>query len=167
MLVCVCTCAWAAGNVSFRASVPSTVEVGGKFRVQFTVNTQDVSGFTAPDFKGFEVLYGPATSSQSSFQIINGQTSQSSSVIYSFVLLCNTPGTYTIGSASVQAGGKTVKTKPVQVKVLPSSGGSSSSSGSSRGGGSSASQSSASSDGWLGSRHIIQRPVHDCHGITH
>lgn len=150
MLVCVCTCAWAAGNVSFRASVPSTVEVGGKFRVQFTVNTQDVSGFTAPDFKGFEVLYGPATSSQSSFQIINGQTSQSSSVIYSFVLLCNTPGTYTIGSASVQAGGKTVKTKPVQVKVLPSSGGSSSSSGSSRGGGSSASQSSASSEAGSG-----------------
>ena len=139
--MCVCACAWAGGNVTFRASVPSTVEAGGKFRVQFTVNTQDVSGFSAPDFKGFEVLYGPATSSQSSFQIINGQTSQSSSVIYSYVLLCNTPGTYTIGSASVQAGGKTVRTRPVQVKVLPSSGGSSSSS-SSRNGGASSSQSS-------------------------
>ena len=144
-----CACAWAAGNVTFRASVPSTVEAGGKFRVQFAVNTQDVSGFTAPDFKGFEVLYGPATSSQSSFQIINGQTSQSSSMIYSFVLLCNTPGTYTIGSASVQVGGKTVKTKPVQVKVLPASAGSASS-GSSRGGGASSSQSSASSEAGSG-----------------
>ena len=34
-------------------------------------------------------------------------------------------GTYTIGSASVQVDGKTVKSQPVQVKVLPSAGGSS------------------------------------------
>ena len=61
-----------ADEVSFRASAPSTVEAGGKFRVQFTVNTQNVSGFSAPDFKGFEVIYGPATSSQSSFLMING-----------------------------------------------------------------------------------------------
>lgn len=120
LLFCVFVCAWADGNVTFKATVPSTVEAGGKFRVQFTVNTQDVSGFSAPDFKGFEVLYGPATSSQSSFQIINGRTSQSSSVIYSYVLMANQSGTYTIGSASVHAGGKTVKTRPVQVKVLPS-----------------------------------------------
>lgn len=150
LLLCVCVCAWATGGVTFRATVPSTVEVGGKFRVQFAVNTQDVSGFTAPDFKGFDVLYGPATSSQSSFQIINGQTSQSSSVIYSFILLCNTPGTYTIGSASVQAGGKTVKTKPVQVRVLSSGNGSSSSSGSSHGGGSAASQSAAEPESGAG-----------------
>lgn len=99
-------------------SAPSTVEAGGKFRVQFTVNTQNVSGFTAPDFKGFEVIYGPATSSQSSFQMINGRTSQSSSIIYTYVLLSDVPGTYTIGSASVQVDGKAVKSKPVTVKVL-------------------------------------------------
>lgn len=110
--------AYADGDVTFKVSAPSTVEAGGKFRIQFTVNTQNVSNFTSPDFKGFEVIYGPATSSQSSFQMINGHTSQSSSIIYTFVLLCNTPGTYTIGSASVQVDGKAVKSKPVQVRVL-------------------------------------------------
>ena len=112
-----------ADEISFRASAPSTVEAGGKFRVQFILNTQNVSGFNAPDFKGFEVIYGPATSSQSSFQMINGRTSQSSNIIYTWVLLTANPGTYTIGSASVQVDGKTVKSQPVQVKVLPSAGG--------------------------------------------
>ncbi len=112
-----------ADEISFRASAPSTVEAGGKFRVQFILNTQNVSGFNAPDFKGFEVIYGPATSSQSSFQMINGRTSQSSNIIYTYVLLTANPGTYTIGSASVQVDGKTVKSQPVQVKVLPSAGG--------------------------------------------
>ena len=124
--------AYADGEVTFRVSAPSTVEAGGKFRVQFTVNTQNVSNFSAPDFKGFDVIYGPATSSQSSFQIVNGHTSQSSSIIYTFVLMSDAPGTYTIGSASVQVDGKVVKSKPVQVRVL--SGGSA---GGSNGGGSS------------------------------
>ena len=123
-----------ADEVSLRVSAPSTVEVGGKFRVQFTVNTQNVSHFSAPDFKGFEVIYGPATSSQSSFQMINGRTSQSSSIIYTYVLLAGNSGTFTIGSASVQVDGKTVKSKPVQVRVL--SGGAGGAGGSSNGGGS-------------------------------
>ena len=121
-----------ADEVSLRVSAPSTVEVGGKFRVQFTVNTQNVSHFSAPDFKGFEVIYGPATSSQSSFQMINGRTSQSSSIIYTYVLLAGNSGTFTIGSASVQVDGKTVKSKPVQVRVL--SGGSGGAGGSYNGG---------------------------------
>lgn len=131
--------ALADGDVVLRVSAPSTVEAGGKFRVQFTVNTQNVSSFIAPDFKGFEVIYGPATSSQSSFQMINGRTSQSSSIIYTYVLLSDVQGTYTIGSASVQVEGKTVRSKPVQVRVLPAGAG-----GSTYGGGSSNSNGSAS-----------------------
>ena len=121
--------AFADGDISFCASAPSSVEAGGKFRVQFTVNTQNVSNFSAPDFKGFDVIYGPSTSSQSSFQIINGHTSQSSSIVYTFVLMGNDPGTYTIGSASIQVDGRTVKSKPVQVRVLPGGAGGSSSGG--------------------------------------
>ena len=122
-----------ADEVSLRVSAPSTVEVGGKFRVQFTVNTQNVSHFSAPDFKGFEVIYGPATSSQSSFQMINGRTSQSSSIIYTYVLMAESVGNFTIGSASVQADGKTVKSSPTRIRVL--SGGAGSNSGNAGGGG--------------------------------
>lgn len=126
--------AFADGDVTFKVSAPSTVEAGGKFRVQFTVNTQNVSGFSAPDFKGFEIIYGPATSSQSSFQMINGRTSQSSSIIYTYVLLSENPGTFTIGSASVQVDGNVVKSKPVQVRVLPAGSGGTSNGGSYGGG---------------------------------
>ena len=121
-----------ADDVSLRVSAPSTVEVGGKFRVQFTVNTQNVSHFSAPDFKGFEVIYGPATSSQSSFQMINGRTSQSSSIIYTYVLMAESVGNFTIGSASVQVDGKTVKSSPTRIRVL--SGGAGSNSGTAGGG---------------------------------
>ena len=139
ILVAFSVSVFADGGVTFRVSAPSTVEAGGKFRVQFTVNTQNVSNFIAPDFKGFEVIYGPATSSQSSFQMINGRTSQSSSIIYTYVLLSDVQGTYTIGSASVQVEGKTVRSKPVQVRVLPAGAG-----GSAYGGGGSSSNGSAS-----------------------
>ena len=134
ILICFSISSWADGDVSFRVSAPSTVEAGGKFRVQFTINTQNASNFSAPDFKGFEVIYGPATSSQSSFQIINGRTSQSSSIIYTFVLMSDAPGTYTIGSASVLVDGKIVKSKPVQVRVLSGAGGGASAGGGANGG---------------------------------
>lgn len=132
ILVAFSLCAFAE-DVSLRVSAPSTVEVGGKFRVQFTVNTQNVSHFSAPDFKGFEVIYGPATSSQSSFQMINGRTSQSSSIIYTYVLMAESVGNFTIGSASVQVDGKTVKSSPTRIRVL--SGGAGSNSGNAGGGG--------------------------------
>ena len=49
----------AAQNVSFRAQAPSMVEVGEKFRIQYSINTQNVSNFNYPDFKmlakGFRV----------------------------------------------------------------------------------------------------------------
>lgn len=122
LFMCLAVGAFAEGDVTFKASAPSNVEAGGKFRVQFSVNTSDVSGFSAPDFKGFEIIYGPTTSSQVSFQMIQGRTSQNSSIIYTYVLQSDKPGTYTIGSASVQVDGRVVKSKPVQVRVLPTNG---------------------------------------------
>lgn len=118
-----------ADGVTFNVSAPSTVETGGKFRVQFTVNTQDVSNFSAPDFKGFDVIYGPATSQQSSFQMINGRTSQSSSIIFTYILLAQNTGNFTIGSASIVAEGKTVKSKPTTVRVVAGNSNSNASSG--------------------------------------
>ena len=108
-----------AEGYTLSTAAPSTVEVGDKFRVQFTINTKGASHFTPPDFKGFEVIYGPSTSSQNSFQFINGRTTQSSSITYTFVVLCSSAGTYTIGPASVTVDGSVIKSSPVKVKVLP------------------------------------------------
>ena len=112
-----------ADNVTFRASAPSIVEVGERFRVQYTVNSQDVSNFTYPKFDGFDVMYGPSTSQQSSFQYINGQMSQSSSYTYTFTLMATKTGTYTIPPASVVVGGQTYKSQGLNIQVVASTSG--------------------------------------------
>ena len=112
-----------ADNVTFRASAPSIVEVGERLRVQYTVNSQDVSNFTYPKFDGFDVMYGPSTSQQSSFQYINGQMSQSSSYTYTFTLMATKTGTYTIPPASVVVGGQTYKSQGLNIQVVASTSG--------------------------------------------
>jgi len=106
-----------ADNVKITVEAPSVVETGDQFRVRFTVNSQDVSNFSAPDFKGFEVIYGPATSRQSSFQFINGKSSRSSSITYTYVLVASKVGTYTIDAASAQVDGVTIHSRSLKVKV--------------------------------------------------
>ena len=59
-------------------SAPRQVAVGEQFRLQYSIATTDVKGFRAgniPD--AFEVLMGPSTSTQQSFQIINGKSTSS------------------------------------------------------------------------------------------
>ena len=86
--------------VQIKAAAPDVVEEGEQFRLSFTVNTQDVSNFHLPTLKGFSVDMGPSRSSQSSFQMINGKTSQSSSVTYTYILSALKAGTYTIPAAT-------------------------------------------------------------------
>ena len=61
-------------------SAPTHVAAGENFRVAYTVNAREVEEFrmgNVPD--GLEVIAGPYTSSQSSYQVVNGHTSSSSS----------------------------------------------------------------------------------------
>ena len=111
-------------QLSIRGSGPDIVEEGEKFRVQYTVNTQEASEPEWPSFTGFEVLFGPRTSSQSSVQIINGKMSSSSSITYTFVLTADKAGTYTIPAVSVECDGKTAHSQPITIRVV--SGGSAS-----------------------------------------
>lgn len=112
-----------ADNVTFHASAPSVVEVGERFRIQYSVNSQDVSDFSYPSFNGFDVIYGPSTSSQTSVQFVNGKMSQSSSYTYTFTLVAQNTGTFTVPSASIQVGGKTYKSQSLKIKVVAASGG--------------------------------------------
>lgn len=126
---------WAeAQTLTVRA--PQQVAVGQQFRLTYTSNTQDVSGFRIgqiPD--AFEILMGPSTSTQSSFQIINGKTTQSSSVTYTYILSATKNGTFTIPAAHITADGQQVSSNAVKIVVsgqAQQSGGSSSLGGSQR-----------------------------------
>ena len=99
-------------------SAPSQVAVGEQFRLTYTVNTQNVSDFRSgniPD--AFEVLIGPNRSMQSSYQIINGHTSSSSSITYTYIVVASKNGTFTIPPAHVVVDGKNISSNPLTIKV--------------------------------------------------
>ncbi len=99
-------------------SAPSHVAVGEQFRLSYTVNTQDVSDFRAgaiPD--ELEVLIGPNRSMQSSYQMINGHTSSTSSITYTYIVAATKNGTFTIPPAHVVVGGKTIASNAIKIQV--------------------------------------------------
>ena len=108
-----------ADKVSFTASAPDAVVVGDQFRLSYTVTTQKIKDFQAPSIKGFDVLMGPSRSQQSSTQIINGNVTSTSSITFTYILMANTAGEYTISGASIVADGNQMVSNSVKIKVLP------------------------------------------------
>ena len=99
-------------------SAPSHVAVGEQFRLTYTVNTQDVSDFRAGNIPDeLEVLIGPNKSMQSSYQMINGHTSSSSSITYTYIVAATKNGTFTIPPAYVVVGGKKISSNTLTIKV--------------------------------------------------
>ena len=97
---------------------PSQVAVGEQFRLSYTVNTDDVKGFRAGNIpEEFDVLMGPSTSTQSSYQLVNGHMSSSSSVTYTYILMAKKNGSFTIPAAQAQVGGKTIHSSELHIKV--------------------------------------------------
>ena len=86
---------WADDEVSFTASAPDAVAVGDQFRLSYTITTQEVRNFRAPSIKGFDVLMGPSRSTQSSVQIINGKTTRTQSITFTYILMAKAEGEYT------------------------------------------------------------------------
>ena len=105
-----------------RVSAPSRVEAGENFRISFKVTTQDVddfrSGLHSTDV--VEVIAGPYTSSESSFQMVNGHTSSSSSITYTYTLYAAKSGVYNIPAAHARVGGKQISSSPAKVTVVGS-----------------------------------------------
>lgn len=99
-------------------NAPSRVSAGENFRLTYTVSTQNVSDFRLGSVpEALEVITGPYTSSQSSFQMINGHTSSTSSVTYTFILCASKNGTFTISPAHVVANGRRLASKAVKITV--------------------------------------------------
>lgn len=99
-------------------SAPSHVAAGENFRVAYTINTSDVEEFRMGRVQdGLEVIAGPYTSSQSSYQMINGHTSSSSSVTITYTLYAAKNGSFTIGASHALVGGKRLSSRPVKIQV--------------------------------------------------
>lgn len=112
---------FAVSAQSFVATVDNNkVGESDRFEVSFTFEGQNINNlknFSPPSFKDFRVLSGPNQST--SMQIINGVSS--SSLTLSYILMPNTTGAFTIGSASIQYEGNTYKTEPIKITVVKGS----------------------------------------------
>ena len=109
---------WAVSAQTLTANAPSQVQNGENFRLTYTVNTSNASDFRIGEIpEALEIITGPYTSEQSNFQMVNGHTSSSSSITYTYILCANKNGSYTIPAARVHANGKTITSNPLKVTV--------------------------------------------------
>ncbi len=106
-----------ADNIRFTMEGPEVVAMGDQFRLGFTLNDSG-SDLQLPDLSNFDVLMGPSTSQSSSFQMINGKTTQSTSFSYTFVLRAKKEGKFTIRPASIKVGGKTYESNSLDIQVV-------------------------------------------------
>lgn len=119
MLIAVGMQVFADDKVSFTASAPDAVAVGDQFRLSYTVTTHQVRDFRAPSIKGFDVLMGPSRAEQTSMQMTNGQTTTVRSITFTYILMANAEGSFTIPGATITANGNQMVSNSVQIKVLP------------------------------------------------
>jgi len=102
---------------TFTASVDrSQIAAGDQFQVTFTFDGSDynnVRNFKAPDFGQLVVISGPNQSTN--MQWVNGK--MSASIGYTYILYARQSGKITIGSATIEYKGTTLKSNPVPIEV--------------------------------------------------
>ena len=109
----------AAFSQSIRVAAPASVRCGENFRVEYVIDTQDVSDFRSgiQTTEGYEVIAGPYESRSSSYHMVNGHTSSSSTLKITYTLYALKEGDYTFPAARATIGGKSVSAKPFSIKI--------------------------------------------------
>ncbi|WP_413777180.1 BatD family protein [Anaerorudis cellulosivorans] len=105
-------------QVTFRAAAPATVVKGEQFRLTYTLNKEGKDLRLPSDMDGFDVLFGPSVSRSYSQRTVNGKTTSESSVSYTYILVAQKEGTFTIGPATINVDGSTYRSNAVQIKVI-------------------------------------------------
>lgn len=108
-------------QVTLKVQAPSQAEVGQRIRISYVANTSDVEDFQVEEFEGFNVLYGPSTSRSSSFSMVNGHTTQSSTVTFTYTVVPTSDGTLKVPVATAKVDGKSVRSSSPSIEVLPAS----------------------------------------------
>jgi len=107
-----------AQEFKFTTSVSNTkVALDEPFQIQFMLeNAPEVSSFTPPSFKDFDVLQGPSQMQGQS--IMNGRRSEYIALIY--VLQAKRVGNFTLPGATARTNGNVVHSNPVTIEVVKS-----------------------------------------------
>lgn len=104
--------------IHVRVNAPRSVATGEDFRIEYYVSTRDVENFSGPDFpSAVNVLYGPSRSEMSSYQVINGKSSSTSSITFTYTCSIDKAGTVTIPPATIKISGKTYRTNSLTIRA--------------------------------------------------
>jgi len=149
MLICFSSIVHAAEDVSFTADAPKAVVMGQNFNIVYTSNAE-TKDLRIPEFTFFDILSGPFTSTMSSSINVNGQSTSTKVLRFTYVLSPQKVGTYKIPAATAVIKGEKYSSNSLVIKVLPpdqqANAGSASSQGSSRGSDPATSQNISSDD---------------------
>lgn len=122
MILTVAAVAAVAQNTSFDVQTPRNVEEGNRFSLTFSLkNGDDATAPQAPQLDGCTLLFGPATSTMQSYQVINGRATSSASVDYTFTYRADKAGHVTIPQVTITSGGKKYTSRQVSFTILPPS----------------------------------------------
>ena len=117
-------------QLQLKVQAPSLVSANQQyFQVRYTIQSDDASNFREPVTSDFELLAAPGVSTYSNTINVNGRVSSSSSTTYTLTYRAKKKGKFTLPAASVQVGGKTIRSRAVTITVdgtpssAPSAGG--------------------------------------------
>ena len=107
-----------AQDVEFKASAPAQVIMGRPFQLTYSVN-QRAKDLRAPECTDFDYIAGPYTSQSSSTSFVNGKRTSSFNLTYTYTLIANKEGTFTISPATIKVDGEQYTSNGVRIIVLP------------------------------------------------
>lgn len=107
-----------AQDVTFKASAPAQVVVGSPFQLTYSVN-QRAKDLRAPEFTDFDYVAGPYTSTSQSTSFVNGKRTSSFQQTFTYTLIANKEGAFTIPPATIKVDGEQYSSNGVRITVLP------------------------------------------------
>lgn len=107
-----------AQEVEFKASTPAQVIMGKPFQLVYQVN-QRAKDLRVPEFVDFDYMAGPFTSQSSSTSFVNGKRTSTFTLTYTYTLMANKEGNFTIQPATIKVDGKEYTSNGVRITVLP------------------------------------------------
>lgn len=118
LFVCVCVSGFVgAQEVTFLAQGPELVQVGERFMLTYTLNSQP-SNFEAPTLDNFYIVAGPSTSTNTSIEMLNGKVTRNHSITYTYVLEAVREGKFTINPARAKVNKREYSSNSVEIEVI-------------------------------------------------
>lgn len=106
-------------QTSFKVIPPQGVVAGDKFYVKFRVTNGESGAPSAPNISGCKLLSPrPGRSTIQSYSNINGHSSSSTAVEYTFMYRAEKEGTFTIPAVSLNIDGKNYTTQATRFSVM-------------------------------------------------